>query len=230
MKAKVSRRSKANLIEVLASEIKASWYRCPQANCDTGLKCAQAEKRLGRDQKKALLEKLPFSAATFSKLVQIGNHPRLSEIIKDLPPSFSSIYTVTTLSNKQLDAALDAKIINGEATREDIERFRNEAAAKPKASPTAKSRAGQTKALDKATSTRPEVEEEDDDLDFLEDDEDEAKSEQTNTIYQALLAEWKGKGLIKRNTWLATPPAVREKIYNDVLRREPFKPNPAEEE
>jgi hypothetical protein len=134
------------------------------------------------------------------------------------------------LPDDQLKAGIKTGIISARATREDIERFGDDAAAKPKASPTAKSRVGQTKALDKATSTRPEVEEEDDDLDFLEDDEDEAKSEQTNTIYQALLAEWKGKGLIKRNTWLATPPAVREKIYNDVLRREPFKPNPAEEE
>jgi len=221
--------NEAKLIEELASKIKASTSRSVQEILKRGAYCLQAKKQLSPEGNETLLKKLPFGDSERSKYRRIGRDGRLPKNIKQLPPSFSTIYLITCLADDQFNAGIKAGIISARATREDIERFADDAATKPKASPTAKSRAGQTKALDKATSTGPEAEEEDDDLDFLEDDEDEAKSEQTNTIYQALLAEWKGKGLIKRNTWLATPPAVREKFYNDVLRREPFEPDPEEE-
>jgi hypothetical protein len=210
--------NEAKLIEEFASKIKASTSRSVQEILKRGAYCVQAEKQLSPEGNETLLKKLPFGASERSKYLRIGRDGRLPKNIKQLPPSFSTIYLISLLPDDQLKAGIKTGIISARATREDIERFGGDAASKPKASLIAKSRAGRTKALDEPTRTGREVEEEeeeDDDLDFSDEEEDEAKSEEskkTNTIYQALLAEWKGKGLIKRNTWLATPPAVREKV------------------
>ena len=232
-----------DVIEDFVSKITTCWYRSTKAIFDTATICKLADEQLSPAQKKKLLKRLPFGESTFSKLVQIGKDRRILKEIKRLPPSMSTMYEVTLLSDEQLEQAIEAGVISAEATRDDIKVFRESGKPALKAGGPSKQaghRAAPNKTHAAARTSEPtrtgreveeeeEEEEDDDDLDFLEDDEDEAKSEQTNTIYQALLAEWKGKGLIKRNTWLATPPAVREKFYNDVLRREPFEPDPEEE-
>ena len=52
-------------------------------------------------------------------------------------------------------------------------------------------------------------------------------SEETATIYAALVAEWKAKGRLSRTSWLATPPVAREK-FNEFLLHQPYLPKAAE--
>ena len=218
-------------IEKLAAKIMVLWYRCAQAIYDTGVACAREDKRLIPIDKKALLKKLPFSASRFSKLVQIGKDGRLPEIMKRLPPSFSSIYLVSTLSNEQLKIGLDAGIINTEARRKDIEHWRDGLASEAPAGASPKPLSGApAKATGKHSRTGSVVEE-DDYFNFSEDEESNAtesdSSEETATIYAALVAEWKAKGRLSRTSWLATPPVAREK-FNEFLLHQPYLPKAAE--
>jgi len=224
--------NEATLVEEFASKIKASTVRSVQEILKRGDYCVQAKKRLTAKGYGALLKKLPFGASDFSKYVRIGNDQRLRTNIKHLPPSFSTIYLVSGLSNKQLNVGIEAGIISAKATREDIERFRDKAAtSKPTATPAGKSRPGApAKAPDKQTRTGRKVADEDDFFDLPEEDEDEAseKAKEADTIYKGLVAAWKANGL-RRSAWLATPPAVRDKFWKDVLQPEPFKPTPTDE-
>ena len=162
----------AELVEEFAVKIKTSWFRSVEEICRRGKYCAEADRRLSPEGKKALLQKLPFGASDFSRLVRIGNDRRLPTIIKRLPPSFSSIYLVTGLSNDQLKAGLKAGIISTKATREQIELFRDKATSKASATTPAKQRAGATAKVpaNVARTGQTPVQQDDDDLDRSDDD------------------------------------------------------------
>jgi hypothetical protein len=214
--------------------------------------CVQAREQLSTKGYSALLKKLPFGEADFSKYMRIGKDDRLSKIAELLPPSFSSIYLISRLSNEQLKAGIETGVISPKATRKDIERFCDEGASETEVKSGEKSRPA-ANAPDKQKSIGSELdkEEDDDDLDFsggdneeieresdggdddyleLDDDEDDAAasdSSQSTTAYRELVKKWKGGGLPRRS-WLATASAVRDKFVDDVLLAEPFKPDPDE--
>jgi hypothetical protein len=214
------------VVEEFASRISTSWFRSVKQIYMTGSECAEAQGRLGPKARRALLNKLPFGASTFSKLVQIGNDHRIPKIIKHLPPSFTSIYCITRLSTSELKAGLRAGIVKTDATREEIQQLRGNASSKTGITRAKPSTGAPAKATN-VTSTEHELPEQNDDLDFSSADEDEANatesSEQGDSdIYKTLVADWKDYGL-RRRAWLATPPGVRPKFVQ-LLLGEPFKP------
>jgi hypothetical protein len=107
------------------AEITGCWHRSTKEIFRCSSLCAEAYKRLNKSDGKELLKGLPFGASTFSKLVKIGNNDRLRRYIKDLPPSLSTIYLLTSLSYAQLKQGIDTGIINPDARRRDIEFWRN---------------------------------------------------------------------------------------------------------
>jgi hypothetical protein len=74
-------------------------------------------------RKTKLVEQLDFSAATFSKLVKIGQEPRLQEakVKALLPPNYSIVYEVAKLSSGELDAAMNDQVISPTMSRADLE-------------------------------------------------------------------------------------------------------------
>jgi hypothetical protein len=74
-------------------------------------------------RKTKLVEQLDFSAATFSKLVKIGQEPRLQEakVKALLPPNYSIVYEVAKLSSHELDAAIADEVITPTMARSDLE-------------------------------------------------------------------------------------------------------------
>lgn len=198
-----------DVIEDFVSKITTCWYRSTKAIFDTATICAQADEQLNPAQKKKLLKRLPFGQSTFSKLVQIGKDQRIPKIIKRLPPSMSTIYEVTLLSDEQLDQAKEAHIISAEATRDGIKLFRE---------------SGKTDAAAGTSEPADDFDNSfDDDEKFLEDDQEEPEeSIEGDDAYDAVVGEWLKQGL-RRTKWQALTKKLQKKFIEEVLLREPFK-------
>jgi hypothetical protein len=87
--------------------------------------CAEANEWRAPD-KRQLLANPPFSAATFSKLAQIGADRRLQSprFQKLLPPSYSTIYEVKQLGDEEFKIAKEEGIITPRLKRADLQKWR----------------------------------------------------------------------------------------------------------
>src|SRR5690242_13433969 len=108
-----------------AERISASWHRSIDSIFETAQLCAEASACLSKDDKAALLADLPFPAATFSKLVKIGNDARLRRpgIRRLLPPCYSIIYEVALLSDDRLAEATASGTLHPEMRRDELQEF-----------------------------------------------------------------------------------------------------------
>ena len=70
--------------------------------------CAAAKANLNSPEKAELIEGLPFSPSTFSKLAKIGNDRRLHDaaILPSLRPHYSWLYELAHLKDDQLEKTL----------------------------------------------------------------------------------------------------------------------------
>ena len=120
--------TEATSVDAYAVNISAAWHRTVNAVMTTAQFCAQADARLTSQQKKDLIGKLPFGEETFSKLVGIGNDPRLRQpaIQRRLPPYYTTIYIITTFDEDEFRLAVDLQVIHAEVTRSELEQWRNE--------------------------------------------------------------------------------------------------------
>jgi hypothetical protein len=118
--------AEATPVDAYAVSISDAWHRTVDAVMTAAQRCAQADARLTPQQKKELIDKLPFGEETFSKLVGIGNDLRLwqPEIQPLLPPHYTILHLITTLSPEEFEEAVQAKVINAEQTRSGIEKWR----------------------------------------------------------------------------------------------------------
>lgn len=112
--------------ESYAAAISAAWHKSVENTLEVARLCAQADKELSPAEKAQLIQQLPFKAPTFSKLVKIGNDPRLrsDDMRRRLPPSFSTMYEIALCSDPQLKEGLESGALHSEASRADIEALR----------------------------------------------------------------------------------------------------------
>ena len=81
------------IIQKLAETINKVWRKTTEGVLDVARLCADAEDRLGADEKKKLHAELDFDKATFSKLAKIGSHRQLQKepVKKLLPPNYTIV-------------------------------------------------------------------------------------------------------------------------------------------
>ena len=108
------------LVEELSSRIVACWHKTTAAILELARACADADQQLAGPAKQALIAKLPFDRATFSKLVKIGSDPRLATIALRLPQSFSTLYELSKFGDVQLAAAIKSGAVHPAVTRSEI--------------------------------------------------------------------------------------------------------------
>jgi hypothetical protein len=108
------------IVEELASRIMTCWHRTTEGILELARVCANADQQLAGPAKHALIAKLPFDRATFSKLVKIGNDPRLATIAPRLPQSFSTLYELSKFADVQFDAAIKSGAVHPAVTRSEI--------------------------------------------------------------------------------------------------------------
>jgi hypothetical protein len=109
-----------------AVAISAAWTQSVDSILDAASLCAEADERLSSVEKAALLAQLRFSESKFSKLVKIGNDPRLreEEVRRLLPASYSIMYEFALLSDEQQRSAIVDGVLHDEAKRSEVEACR----------------------------------------------------------------------------------------------------------
>jgi hypothetical protein len=108
------------LVDEYAGRIATCWHKTTETIFALAHACADADHLLPASAKKALIAKLPFDRATFSKLVRIGNDRRLAAVATRLPQSFSTLYELSKLGDGNLDAAIKKGAIHPALTRREV--------------------------------------------------------------------------------------------------------------
>ena len=132
------------IIKKLAEAINKVWRKTTEGVLDVARLCADADNKLGPEEKKKLVAELEFDKTTFSKLAKIGSHPQLQkEPVKQLlPPNYTVLYNVALLPEAELALAIKEGIINPGMTRAELNSWRS---------------AHQGKAVDKVKSDGPKL-------------------------------------------------------------------------
>jgi len=103
--------------------IRAAWRSTTSSIYEVAKACRAAEAGLSVDEKRLLLEQLPFSAATFSKYVSIAYDENLAdaEVRSLLPPLFSVLYLLSTLNDAEWEAFKNEVGLRPDLKRQKVE-------------------------------------------------------------------------------------------------------------
>lgn len=118
-------------IEQLTQAITVEWQRAEKSAATViaafihiGRYIRQAEKQLGEGtvEYQRFLTELPFSQSHAVKFKKLADHPVLTKKsnLDKLPPSIYSLYQLSLLDPKDLQANLDAGVITAQSTRREI--------------------------------------------------------------------------------------------------------------
>lgn len=113
------------VLQKYANRIQSNWQKATEGIFEVARLCAEANSTLTADQKKQLIDSLPFNASAFSKLAAIGADKRLksARIQKLLPPNYTKIYPLTKLSDRKLKQAVDRGVIHPTVKRVTLDAF-----------------------------------------------------------------------------------------------------------
>jgi hypothetical protein len=105
-----------------AAQISVAWAKPVTAIVETGRLLIEAKKHLSRGEWLPMVKKqLPFSAATAEQLIAIAQHPVLSksEHVQNLPPSWGTLYQLSRLSDREVEAGIASGAIHPGMQRKD---------------------------------------------------------------------------------------------------------------
>jgi hypothetical protein len=108
-----------------AKQINTCWRKTTDSVLETAALCAEAAKSLSDDDKTALVKKLDFSPAAFSKLVKIGDRKELqtNPIKTLLPPNYSIVYELAKLDDNDLKRAVSDGIVRPGMSRASLKQW-----------------------------------------------------------------------------------------------------------
>jgi Protein of unknown function (DUF3102) len=113
------------------AEITATWQKAVASIIETGRLLTEAKKALGHGQwgklfterEDGVIGKLPFSQRTAEMLMEISEHPILSnpKFVSNLPPSWGTLHELCSLPDEAMEAMLADGRIHSELRRRDVE-------------------------------------------------------------------------------------------------------------
>jgi hypothetical protein len=124
-------------IQFFSERIAERWKKATRGILEVAEICFQASEKLSANQRKILIQSLPFGQATFSKLVAIGQDTRLKspQVAGLLPAKYSVLYELTKLSDAQVQTALEMNAISPKLRRTEVaaifDQFEKDAAKNP---------------------------------------------------------------------------------------------------
>jgi hypothetical protein len=111
-------------IDEMSAIFRQAWRKNTQDIFTVASICDYMDQTYNRAEKKELIEKLPIDRPRFDKLAKLGRDQRLAGIADRLPPSESTLCTLSGFADDELAAALDVGIIHPGATRATIAAWR----------------------------------------------------------------------------------------------------------
>jgi len=110
------------LVTEYAERITGAWHNSVDSVFEMSRLCAEADQRLDDDDKKELIARLPFDRTRFVKLAKIGRDQRLQDpqIRSLLPNHHTMLYELAGLTDDELRAAVETKIVHPEMKRAEL--------------------------------------------------------------------------------------------------------------
>jgi hypothetical protein len=110
------------LVSEYAERITGAWHKSVDSVFEMSRLCAEADQRLNDDDKKELIARLPFDRTRFVKLAKVGRDERLNDpqIRPLLPPHHTILHEVAGLTDDELRAAVETKIVHPEMKRAEL--------------------------------------------------------------------------------------------------------------
>jgi Protein of unknown function (DUF3102) len=107
----------------LAASANAAWKKTIEACIETGRILNKAKRLVGHGNWTQFVEKLDFGQRTAECLMEIAEHPVLSNSkhASNLPRSWSTLYRMTSLNESELETLLDNGSINCETQRQQVD-------------------------------------------------------------------------------------------------------------
>jgi hypothetical protein len=114
-----------NSVACYAESIGESWRRSVEAIMEVARLCVEASERLTPQERRELVDRLPFSDTVFSKLTKIGKNERLQtpEVQRLLPPNWTIIYSLAALHKYELDQVIAARVVGPDMRRTDLDKW-----------------------------------------------------------------------------------------------------------
>jgi hypothetical protein len=102
------------LVSEYAERITGAWHNSVDSVFEMSRLCAEADQGLNDDDKKELIARLPFDRTRFVKLAKVGRDQRLQDLqIRSLlPDHHTMLYELAGLTDNELKAAVETKIIH----------------------------------------------------------------------------------------------------------------------
>ncbi len=107
-------------------KIETAWNKCAESILQVCNELNDAKENLEKDVFERLLKQLPFGKRTAERLLSIGRNDLISTHIKAMPPSWGTLYEISTLENEELEQAVTTNIINPTVTKASINKFKKE--------------------------------------------------------------------------------------------------------
>jgi len=115
----------SNLIQSFVQRITDSWRESVEKILQTSQILVESESELSDLDFLNMVGQLPMSQSTVSKLLMIGKNNYLPNVVKSLPPHWTTIYEVSTMSDGDIDRGVDEGFINPSSTKKEIDKFRS---------------------------------------------------------------------------------------------------------
>lgn len=104
-------------------KIEAAYRRSSEEMFKLAQVCAEANATLSADEKRKLLQRLPFDEASFSKFAKVGADERLKrpEVQKRLPASYSIVYEIAKFDDETLELARKDGVLRKDLKRSELQ-------------------------------------------------------------------------------------------------------------
>lgn len=116
----------SNLIQSFVQRISDSWRESVEKILQTSQILVESEKELSDIDFLDMIGQLPMSQSTVSKLLLIGKNNYLPKKVSYLPPHWTTIYEISTMSNGDIDKGVEEGFINPSSTKKEIDKFRSQ--------------------------------------------------------------------------------------------------------
>lgn len=116
----------SDIIQSFVQRISDSWRESVEKILQTSQILVLSEKELSDIDFLDMVGQLPMSQSTVSKLLLIGKNNYLPQKVTYLPPHWTTIYEISTMSNDDIDKGVDEGFINPSSTKKEIDKFRSQ--------------------------------------------------------------------------------------------------------
>jgi len=116
----------SDIIHSYVQRISDSWRESVEKILQTSQILVESEKELSDIDFLDMIEQLPMSQSTVSKLLLIGKNNYLPKKVNYLPPHWTTIYEISTMSNGDIDKGVEEGFINPSSTKKEIDKFRSQ--------------------------------------------------------------------------------------------------------